>query len=183
MIKTLIMIVSMVSIVHVKQTMPTESMTVIKDYANHQVMDKHVTEIVVNDESEEVKDLSKDKIEKVTTQFIDHLVQEVDDEYRVLNYKTIHELKNSISSLASEKVVNQFVDFYYYEKEGQLYIVPTSTPPWFEPENDYKVKRVEENIFEVEQANQSEYHGDYTIVFLIRLNEADEPFIIDVNYL
>ncbi len=176
----LIMMGSVISAMQVNVTMPQIS---VNEHENHRLMDKQVNEFEIIDEDEEMNDLTDELIKDITTQFMDRLVQDVDNQYRVLNYKTIAQFKSSLTSFASDKVIDQFVDFYYYEKDGQLYIVPTSTPPWFDKANDYEVKRVEDNIFEVKQRNESEFHGDYTIVFLIRLNEADEPFIIDVNYL
>lgn len=130
----------------------------------------------------QTRKLDKQQIENVMSEFMDQLVQEVDDNYKVIKYNSITELKNSFSHLASPNVVDQFIDYYYYEEDDMLYIVPTETPPWFEPSNDYQLEKLNENHYRVIQTNNSDLHGEYTIVIDIKLNELNEPYIINITY-
>ncbi len=149
--------------------------------------ENHLVGLLAKEKAEdferEEEEITHEQIASVMRDFMDKLVQDVHDDYRVKDFDTMSDLKGDFTSISSEKVTNKFVDFYYEEKGDGLYIVPTSTPPWFEEENEYEVTETSDQTFKVEQNNQSEFYGEYTIVFEIQLNDGNQPFIIDVHYI
>ncbi|PKR78139.1 hypothetical protein CEY16_09505 [Halalkalibacillus sediminis] len=155
---------------------------------NHQseLKDKEVNieaEVDSKEENEQESATLTDKqIKYVTEEFMSRLVQEADENYKVKNFDTLAKLKEHFQPLASEDVINEFVNYFYKEQEDGLYIVPTETPAWFIPDNDYEVENVNEQEYVVTQTNQTELDGTYTIVFNIQLNEDGKATIIDVQY-
>ena len=127
--------------------------------------------------------LTHEQIVAVTERFMDQLVQETDEYYNVKQFDTIEELKASFSDFAAEEVVNEFVDFYYEIRDGELKIVPTSTPPWFEADQEYTVEETEFGTYLVTQYTGNEMQGDYGIQFEFDLKDNNEPYMIDVSYL
>src|SRR5690625_6960031 len=93
-----------ISSMQVNVTMPQIS---VNEHENHRLMDKQVNEFEIIDEDEEMNDLTDELIKDIKTQFMDRLVQDVDNQYRVLNYKTIAQFKSSLTSFASDKVIDQ----------------------------------------------------------------------------
>ncbi|TFB13799.1 hypothetical protein E3U55_15460 [Filobacillus milosensis] len=155
------------------------SQITVKDHKNHNVSQKQVDNDLNMEENHE---LSEAQIIAVTQQFLNHLVQETDENYKVKNYQSLKEYKNSFSNIASEKVVNKYVNYLYEEKGQALYIIPTETPAWFAPSNEYEKTSLDNNTYRITQSNDMEMYGEYTIIFDIKLNENGQPYIINVQY-
>ncbi|MBU6080323.1 hypothetical protein [Allobacillus halotolerans] len=155
---------------------------------NHQSQLQQKNEMVVMGETQEEKEehteqpLTHEQIVSVTDQFMDHLVQDTDQYYNVKAYETMDEFKESFYGFASEEVVDEFVDVYYEIRDGELKVIPTSTPPWFEAGEDYNVQQTEAGTYVVTQETGNELHGNYTIEIEIDLNEDQKPRIMSVNY-
>ncbi|WP_186576445.1 hypothetical protein [Aquibacillus kalidii] len=114
-------------------------------------------------EQENTEELSHDVIVSITDKFMDTLVQEVDDHYKVLLFHTKSELIEAFSSIASKEVASKYIDIYYQEKENGLYIIATETPPWFEKNRIYEKIKLGDNRVKVTQSNQNEIFGEYNI--------------------
>ncbi|RPF50275.1 hypothetical protein [Aquisalibacillus elongatus] len=136
----------------------------------------------VKGQATEQKELSDEQVITITNQFMDHLIQETESDYEVKNYQSLEEYKSSFKDLASKNVVDQFVDYYYEERGQALYIKPTETPAWLIPDNDFNTERLSDDTFRVTQTNDIELYGKYRVIFDIKLNENDEPYIINVQY-
>lgn len=155
---------------------------------NHQSQLQQKDKMIVMGETQEEKEehteqpLTYKQIVAVTDRFMDQLVQDTDQYYNVKNFDAIDELKESFYGFASKEVTDEFVDVYYEIRDGELKIVPTSTPPWFEADEDYQVEQTEAGSYVVKQSTGNELHGNYEIQIEIELNEDQEPRIIDVNY-
>ncbi|RDW20987.1 hypothetical protein [Oceanobacillus chungangensis] len=115
------------------------------------------------EQQDTIPELTHQNIVELTDRFMNTLVQPIDDNYRVLNYATIDELMDVFSVFIDREVVAEYVNFYFHEEADGIYILPTETPPWFEENNDYKVQQVSENKAMVNQYNESELHGNYTV--------------------
>ncbi|GAB2543827.1 hypothetical protein [Gracilibacillus alcaliphilus] len=110
----------------------------------------------------EIPELSDQEIVHLTDTFMDLLVQEVDEQYKVKDVGTKVELMAQFEPYVLSDVVEPFIDFYYTEQEDGLYILPTETPPWFVKDQPYETK-VEDEQVKLIQHNQSPLHGEYTL--------------------
>ncbi|MGP4040544.1 hypothetical protein ACTWP4_11730 [Gracilibacillus sp. D59] len=115
----------------------------------------------------ETNDITHEEIVKLTDKFMDLLVQEIDDHYKVVRFNTKEELTNAFEPYIVKEAVKPYIDFYYKEKEDGLYIVPTETPPWFEKDKDYE-KESEGNKVTITQTNENELYGTYTIEIVFK---------------
>ncbi|SFM48360.1 hypothetical protein SAMN04487943_12146 [Gracilibacillus orientalis] len=115
----------------------------------------------------ETNDITHEEIVKLTDTFMDLLVQEIDDHYKVVRFDTKEELINAFEPYIVKEAVQPYIDYYYKEKEDGLYIVPTETPPWFEKDEDYE-KKSEGNKVTITQSNESALYGMYTIEIVFK---------------
>jgi hypothetical protein len=111
----------------------------------------------------EEQNLEQPPVKELANEFINRLVQEVDDHYKVTNFTSKYELMKYMSEIASEELAKKVVNFYYKEQEDGLYIVPTELMPWFVEGNDYQLKQLDKQTYELTQMNESNLYGKYNI--------------------
>ncbi|MFS0559562.1 hypothetical protein AB1K91_02365 [Terribacillus sp. 179-K 1B1 HS] len=109
------------------------------------------------------QELDNAQIEQLTSSFMDKVTQETDENYKVLNYNSKEELLKSFDEVATRDVSESIVDFYFSEEADGLYILPTETPAWFDPDNSYKVETDSDKYVTITQSNTDDLHGNYTI--------------------
>jgi hypothetical protein len=107
--------------------------------------------------------ITQEEIVRLTNEFMDILVQETDENYQVKAYLNKASLLEAFNTVTRKEVAKSYVDHYFYEENGALYIIPTETPPWFDKQNEYDVIQLEKNKVLVQQENQSELYGEYGI--------------------
>ncbi|OZU88535.1 hypothetical protein CIL03_09530 [Virgibacillus indicus] len=129
---------------------------------NHQKIQKELSE-EISAEQESKANITHKEITALTEQFMDILVQEIDEDYKAVNVDTKKELMNQFEQVTTKETAEPYVDFYYKEKADGLYILPTETPAWFDADNGYDVVQLKENKVKVVQKNQDEMFGEYTI--------------------
>ncbi|MFD1851183.1 hypothetical protein [Oceanobacillus bengalensis] len=108
-------------------------------------------------------DVTHEEVVKLTNQFMNILVQEIDTNYKALYVKNVDELLTAFEEVTTREVAAPYVDFYYTEEADGMYILPTETPPWFVEENEYEIQRITDNKVKVIQHNQTVMDGKYTI--------------------
>ncbi|MUK90053.1 hypothetical protein GMD78_16905 [Ornithinibacillus sp. L9] len=121
------------------------------------------------------------EIVKLTDEFMNILVQDIDEEYRVVHFDTKEELVRKFEEVTTQEVAFPYVDYYYNEEAGSLYIVPTETPPWFMEENDYDIVQLDENQIKIIQENQSVLYGNY-IIEIVFTHHNDKWKITEILY-
>ncbi|MGP4064748.1 hypothetical protein ACTWPF_07465 [Oceanobacillus sp. M65] len=126
---------------------------------SHQTLNKKQTSKTYPQQPE----LKEEKVKELTRAFMDTLVQEADESYRVTNMDTKAELFAAFESIAVKETVEPYVSFYFEEKPDGLYILPTETPPWFIAENPYDMVQLDNDLVKVKQENETALHGAYTI--------------------
>ncbi|KAB8131476.1 hypothetical protein F9U64_13335 [Gracilibacillus oryzae] len=107
--------------------------------------------------------LTDEQIAAMMKQFMDTLVQEIDDHYRVIRFDTKEALIKEFESIATKEVVKPYVDYYFEEKDNKLFILPTETPAWFIEGKDYKRNVISDQKVEITQSNETALYGPYTI--------------------
>ncbi|WP_217589096.1 hypothetical protein [Lentibacillus saliphilus] len=107
--------------------------------------------------------ISDNEIERLTAAFMDTLVQETTDTNKVIHYASKSELLDAYEKIADRDIAKRYVDFYFKEHPDGLYIVPTETAPWFDPENTYHKETISHTTVKVIQHNDSVFYGSYSI--------------------
>ncbi|WP_163536608.1 hypothetical protein [Gracilibacillus sp. YIM 98692] len=127
-------------------------------------------------ENEKAEALSHETIVRLTDQFMELLVQETDDNYRVKHYDTKEALLDAFDPYVKRESAEPYIDYYYEEKADGLYIIPTETPPWFQKDQEYEKIVKDKKTVEIKQTNQTDLYGPYTII--IEFQNIDGSWII-----
>lgn len=130
--------------------------------------DKSDEQQVVTVEQEQNKesdaDLTHEEIVSLTDEFMDIILQDIDNNYQVIHYETKDELLDEFKNISTYEAAEPYVEFYFDETEDGLYIIPTETPPWFNPDNDYDIISSNKSA-RVIQENETDLDGKYTIQY------------------
>ncbi|GGM36964.1 hypothetical protein GCM10011351_23930 [Paraliobacillus quinghaiensis] len=142
-----------------------------KNISNEEKVNK-VNVIQANAENTNKVSLTHSELIDITNEFMDILVQDVDQDYKVKAIDTKAELINKFKKITTAEVAEEYVSFYYREKADGLYIIPTETPPWFVETEPYHKDIIAENKVKITQENKSDLYGDYTIEIELTYDES-----------
>jgi LAS superfamily LD-carboxypeptidase LdcB len=121
--------------------------------------------------------LTKEEVERLNKQFREKIIQEVDHNLKVKNFKNKEELVQMLSEIANKELVQEYVDLYYVEKDDQLYITPTDGPVTLNENSPYELKQNEKGKYYVSQKHTNELVGEYSFYMLFR--KTANGWIID----
>ncbi|NGP44232.1 hypothetical protein G4V62_04430 [Bacillaceae bacterium SIJ1] len=116
-------------------------------------------------------------VERLTSSFMDTLVQRTADDNEVIKYQSKEELLDQFEKISTREAALPYVRFYFEERDQSLYIVPTETPPWFKVDEDFTIKDVAHDGFTIVQENTSDLYGEYSIE--MRFTNADGSWKIE----
>lgn len=125
--------------------------------------------------------ITHEEIVSLTGEFMEVILQDVDDDYRVTHYDTKDELLDEFKKLSTREVAEPYIDFYFEENVEGLYIIPTETPPWFNPDNDYDIITSDKSV-RIIQMNETDFDGKYTVEYEFK-NSASGWKITDIKHL
>lgn len=112
---------------------------------------------------EKESSITHDQIVSLTDEFMEILVQDVDENYKVINYDTKDELLHAFEQVTTRETAKPYVDYFYTQEADGLYILPTETPPWFIEGNAYDMIQLDKSQVKVVQENQTVFYDEYEI--------------------
>lgn len=124
--------------------------------------------------------LSEKEIKNKTNQFMDLLIQDIDNDNRVKRVDSKKALIQSFKHVADQETAKAFVDRYYEERDDGLYVIPSEKPAWIDEDQDIDVIQLEDNRVKALQHNQSDLYREYTIA--IEFTYDNEWVISNVRY-
>ncbi|MBM7541409.1 hypothetical protein [Amphibacillus cookii] len=161
----------------------SERPTYAHSYSQHERLTKEEitsSTFTTLEERQTAPELTKEMIKEKTEAFIDQLVQETNENYRVVNFSTKAALIEQFDGIATQEVVAPYIEFYYDERDDGLYIVPTELPPWFILEEPYQKEVLDDGLIKIIQENSLEMYGDYRIEIVFAYEKGWR--IIDINH-
>lgn len=123
--------------------------------------------------------LSPELIEDLNYELKNRLIQETDENKKVIMYDSKKGLINYLSEIMNEKLTTNYIDTYYYEKQDGLYLIPKETPITLDLNKDYKLERQSKYEYYAVQETTSELHGNYEIT--MHFKYVDNHWIIDAS--
>lgn len=164
----------------------TESVTSKELSADQVIKKEKITNVEANRLSSSQEDIKTPTLEHneiidITNRFMDILVQDVDQQYKVNGIDTKVKLIDKFKDTTTAEIAAEYVSYYYVEKEDGLYIIPTETPPWLIESEPYQKESVGENKVKITQQNQSDLYGAYTIEIELTYNEENWK-ITNINH-
>ncbi|NMA90859.1 MAG: hypothetical protein GX972_05970, partial [Amphibacillus sp.] len=153
-------------------------------YRSMQSMEKTIVikeDIVQLDRATEQHLLTEDVIIDKAEAFINIFLQDIDQDYKVKGISTKEALIDRYQDIVSKQAVQPYIDYYFEEHDGGLYIVPTELPPWFISGNPYEVTQLDNGNVVIEQENEIDLYGRYRI--LIEFSQEDNWQIVRIEHL
>ena len=153
-------------------------------YRSMQSMEKTIVikeDIVQLDRATEQHLLTEDVIIDKVEAFINIFLQDIDQDYKVKGISTKEALIDRYQDIVSKQAVQPYIDYYFEEHDGGLYIVPTELPPWFISGNPYEVTQLDNGNVVIEQENEIDLYGRYRI--LIEFSQEDNWQIVRIEHL
>ena len=124
--------------------------------------------------------LSEEEAAEIIDHFQTRLFVNVDDELKVVDFNSKTEIVEYIAEYASVQLVNEFVDQYYIEEDGHLYIIPQGSPPFLNVHEPFTFEKQDEQSYLIIQENETELHGSYTLFMVIEY--VSDRFVVTDYY-
>lgn len=102
-------------------------------------------------------------VEYILDEFRKRLIQDIDEDYRVLDFNTKQELIEYISEVSDPGIAKEYVDEFYRMKDGELYIIPRDGPMLIDTNKGYTVNKISKSRYQIVQSGENELWGKYTI--------------------
>lgn len=135
----------------------------VKSGTSDQIITQPVVAEENQNEKEKVPQFNEDIAKKNAGLFMESLKQDIDENYRVINYSSKEELISHLKNYVSEDIAEYYTNGLFEEKESSLYIIPTELPPWLEEEQPVDIKQLSDTSYRVYQKNTSDLYGTYEI--------------------
>ncbi|WP_404458471.1 hypothetical protein [Oceanobacillus kapialis] len=99
----------------------------------------------------------------------------------VTNYGTLEALQQHFESIMSENLAQKYMNYYFHMENGELKIVATEEPAWFDPEVDYSLKEENASTYHVIQEKQSELYGNREYTYTLKAQEDGTWIVSNVS--
>lgn len=110
-------------------------------------------------------ELTKELAMKLEQQFFYKAlhVERVGATNEIKNYQTKETLIDAVSEAAHEKLAKEFVDEFFTEKDGRLYIISRGAPAQILPNSPYDFNQIDEYTYEIIQDEADMMRGPYRL--------------------
>ncbi|HCX63659.1 MAG TPA: hypothetical protein DHN33_00415 [Eubacteriaceae bacterium] len=127
---------------------------------------------------EKTPELTEEKAMEIEEEFFDLVFtpKTVGRTNEIENYQSKEALVSDASKLADQELAREYVDYFYAEREGSLYVVPKEGPAKILPDSPYELNQVDEKTVEVVQEEENELRGAYRLI--VEFSYMDEQWKI-----
>ncbi|RYG72967.1 hypothetical protein EU245_08485 [Lentibacillus lipolyticus] len=132
---------------------------------------KEMDDFSDNGNGSDEKKPNKPSVEKMSHTFRNLFIQETDKEGRVKKYDSKSELVQALTEVATKDLAQVYVEEYYNEKDGKLYLEAKDAPAWINTKQPYQTKRVDSHTYQVIQEAKSELYGHYRLTVTFKFQE------------
>lgn len=103
-------------------------------------------------------------LEELTNKFEKGIYQEVDPETgRVKNFATKEQWVSHMSEFMDRDLALSYADEFFYEEEGELFLLSRSGPAILQLDKPYEIKKIDDKKVQVIQTNEDTMQGKYKI--------------------
>ncbi|MCT2536530.1 D-alanyl-D-alanine carboxypeptidase family protein [Aquibacillus koreensis] len=128
------------------------------------------------DDQDQDNTLEKAEIERLNQGFRESIVQATDDDQKVKNYASKDELIEDVTKYADQALAKEYVDLYYKEENGNLYLIPKEGPVLLQEEVPYEFGENEDGEYYVSQEDEDALRGSY--YFYMTFTQKQDGWVI-----
>ncbi|UOQ84946.1 hypothetical protein [Gracilibacillus salinarum] len=121
-------------------------------------------------EEESVFSLDENKATEVLNQYHDtvmDVINNADDQGTVQDFSAKEPLKEEFMTIMSEELASSYVDQYFQQTDGQLFVVPTEAPIWFKEDQAFQMQEVSKTEYEIIQEQSNELIGEVKMTYVL----------------
>ncbi|HPT75962.1 MAG TPA: hypothetical protein PLL17_00960 [Defluviitaleaceae bacterium] len=117
-------------------------------------------------ENKEKKKLTREEVIAIEKAFNERIFQleKVEDSNEILNFKSKEELMDYVKEVAGEELATLFIENFYEEIDGKLYVIPKGTPPRLIYDSPFEINKIDDNTYEIVQDEENEMYGPYRLL-------------------
>ncbi|WP_181350364.1 hypothetical protein [Thalassobacillus sp. CUG 92003] len=102
-------------------------------------------------------------VDELEQKFENWVIQETDSNLQVKNFDSKAGLKNKLAEIMTDSLANYYVENYYYEEDGNLYIEEKDGPLMVQTDQDYELEAKSDNHYMLTQSGSNQLRDDYTL--------------------
>lgn len=102
-------------------------------------------------------------VEELEQQFHDLIFQEHEQDYELQNYDSLDALEFDMRSIMVWPLADHYLNQFFYEEDGNVYLVPTEGPIEINFDEDYTLEQISETEYQLTQESSNALWGDYTL--------------------
>lgn len=112
------------------------------------------------------KELNKEQAMEIEKEFFNRALnlEMIEETYEIVKYRSKEALINDISEVADKNLAAEFVNDFYSEDNGKLYVIPQGGPAKIIPSSPYEFSKIDENTYEIIQDEQDMLRGPYRVI-------------------
>ncbi|GAA0436817.1 hypothetical protein GCM10008983_11910 [Lentibacillus halophilus] len=118
------------------------------------------------------KAAEKPPVETLSHTFQQLLIQETNKNGRVQTFDSKSELIKKLTDVTTKELAQMYVNEYYHEKDGKLYLEAQDAPVWINTNQPYQTKKLSDQTYQVIQEAESELYGAYTLTVTFQLQDG-----------
>ncbi|WP_349408338.1 LPXTG cell wall anchor domain-containing protein [Pseudalkalibacillus sp. SCS-8] len=109
------------------------------------------------------KDHGKPPVKDLENRFNELMDLETGDDGAVKKYDSKDQVEQEMRQIMVWPLADYYVDKYFYEKDGKLYMESIDGPIRLNMDEDYTLEKVSENHYKLTQEGSNELRDDYTL--------------------
>lgn len=102
-------------------------------------------------------------VKELEQQFSDLIYLEPAEDYEVKQYDSLDQLEEAYKSIMVWPLADHYLDTYFKEENGTVYLIPTESPILLNPDEDYTLERISNDKYELTQQGENPLRGEYTL--------------------
>ncbi|UCZ51401.1 hypothetical protein LGQ02_10945 [Bacillus shivajii] len=115
------------------------------------------------------------EVERVLTEFEEvfmNVIENSDENGKVTNHESKEDLSEHFTQIMSPQLAEWHVETYFREEEGDVFVIPTDTPLWFDDSKPYDEVKENDETYHVYQIRENEMIGKVEMIYILTVDEG-----------
>ncbi|QHJ70577.1 LPXTG cell wall anchor domain-containing protein [Planococcus halotolerans] len=102
-------------------------------------------------------------VKELEQQFYDLIYMETAENYEVEQYDSMAQLEEDMKSIMVWPLADHYLDTYFEERDGNVYLIPTEGPIRLNMDEDYTLEKISDEEYKLTQHGENALRGEYTL--------------------
>ncbi|RAZ79661.1 LPXTG cell wall anchor domain-containing protein [Planococcus halotolerans] len=102
-------------------------------------------------------------VKELEQQFYDLIYMDTAENYEVEQYDSLDRLEEDMKSIMVWPLADHYLDTYFEERDGNVYLIPTEGPIRLNMDEDYTLEKISDDEYKLTQHGENALRGEYTL--------------------